>query len=120
MGVFSLEAILKILGLGLFYTPNAYFKDNWNVLDFTILITLYLDEIISDFYQPITFIKSIKLFRPIRTLTSVGSLKTIVMSLFSSIPYLLDTMFVLFFFFMIMAIFGNNLFRGFLKYQCTD
>ena len=45
--VFTIEAILKILGLGVYSAPHSYFRDNWNILDFTILIGLYVDDLIS-------------------------------------------------------------------------
>ena len=32
--IFLIEAVLKLIGLG-----TRYFKDNWNIFDFTIVIT---------------------------------------------------------------------------------
>ena len=36
--IFVGEALLKIVAQGFASTPNAYLKDGWNVLDFSIVI----------------------------------------------------------------------------------
>mmetsp|Transcript_20718 Transcript_20718/g.31777 ORF Transcript_20718/g.31777 Transcript_20718/m.31777 type:complete len:100 (-) Transcript_20718:387-686(-) len=40
--LYSAEMILKIMGYGLIFAPNAYLKDAWNILDFVIVISGYL------------------------------------------------------------------------------
>ena len=43
MGLYTVEMILKIVGLGFFFgSKNAYLRDLWNVLDFTIVMSAYL------------------------------------------------------------------------------
>lgn len=37
--IYTLEAVLKIGGMGLLFPKGAYFKDAWNLLDFTIVLT---------------------------------------------------------------------------------
>ena len=41
--VFILEAILKLVGLGV----KPFFKDNWNVFDFTVVLVTIIAEIVS-------------------------------------------------------------------------
>ena len=36
--LYSLEMILKIIGLGFIFTDDAYLRDSWNILDFVIVI----------------------------------------------------------------------------------
>jgi len=36
---------LKIVGLGLFSGRNAYLKDPWNIMDFTILISQWMSQL---------------------------------------------------------------------------
>jgi len=36
--VFSAEAVLKILGLGVWHDPEAYFRSGWNVFDFVVVL----------------------------------------------------------------------------------
>lgn len=40
--LYSIEMVLKILGLGFVFNKDAYLRDAWNVLDFTIVMTGYL------------------------------------------------------------------------------
>jgi hypothetical protein len=37
--IFLIEALIKILAMGLIFHPNAYLRDPWNILDFIIVIT---------------------------------------------------------------------------------
>ena len=40
--LYSIEMVLKILGLGFIFGPKAYLQDSWNLLDFVIVISGYL------------------------------------------------------------------------------
>lgn len=39
--LYTLEMIIKVLGLGFILGKNAYLKDSWNILDFIIVISSY-------------------------------------------------------------------------------
>jgi voltage-dependent calcium channel T type alpha-1I len=41
--VFIIEAILKLVGLGV----KPFFKDSWNVFDFTVVMVTIIAEIVS-------------------------------------------------------------------------
>jgi hypothetical protein len=36
--IFTFEAVVKIISMGFIYHPNAYLKDGWNWIDFTVVI----------------------------------------------------------------------------------
>jgi hypothetical protein len=42
-GLFTLEAIIKIIADGFFWTPNAYFRSSWGFIDGLVLITLWIN-----------------------------------------------------------------------------
>ena len=44
--IFTLEAILKIMALGLVCGNKAYFKSGWNVIDFSVAVTGLLEFIL--------------------------------------------------------------------------
>jgi len=46
--LYSVEMFLKIFGLGLLFSKNAYLKDSWNILDFVIVLSGYLTLITED------------------------------------------------------------------------
>ena len=41
--LFSVEAIIKVLADGFFWTPNAYFRGSWGFIDGVVLLTLWVN-----------------------------------------------------------------------------
>lgn len=41
--VFSIEAAIKVIADGFFFTPNAYFRSSWGFIDGIVLITLWIN-----------------------------------------------------------------------------
>ncbi|KAI1260114.1 ion transporter [Xylariaceae sp. FL1019] len=41
--VFTVEAVIKIIADGLFFTPNAYYRSSWGFIDAVVLITLWIN-----------------------------------------------------------------------------
>ena len=41
LALYSIEMILKIMGMGFVMGEKAYLKDSWNILDFVIVISSY-------------------------------------------------------------------------------
>ena len=76
MIVFALEAIIKIIAM-----KAKYFKDNWNIFDFTVVImtaTALASSKISYFEANIetqaTFIRILRILRVLRTIKRVEKL----------------------------------------------
>lgn len=43
--VFTIEAIIKVIADGLFWTPNAYLRSSWGIIDGIVLVTLWINVI---------------------------------------------------------------------------
>lgn len=41
--VFSVEAVIKVIADGFFFTPNAYYRSSWGFIDGVVLITLLIN-----------------------------------------------------------------------------
>jgi len=41
--LFTVEAIIKIIADGFFWTPHAYFRSSWGLIDAVVLITLWIN-----------------------------------------------------------------------------
>ncbi|KAL4905983.1 hypothetical protein BDW74DRAFT_14980 [Aspergillus multicolor] len=41
--LFSIEALIKVIADGFFWTPNAYFRSSWGFIDGIVLITLWIN-----------------------------------------------------------------------------
>ena len=96
------EMTLKILALGLIMNEDSYLRNNWNVLDCVIVIT----GLISTFSDSQNFngLRSLRVVRPLRTISKIKSLKYMVRSLFQSLKMLKDSLVIMFFYYTIFTI----------------
>jgi hypothetical protein len=125
--LYSIEMVLKILGLGFIFGKKAYLQDSWNLLDFVIVLSGYV-TLISDMVAgeappnkaevagnfddtksrvDLTGLRVFRVMRPLKTISSIKGLKVLMQALFSAIPLLKDTIIILLFFFIIFAIGGT-------------
>jgi hypothetical protein len=65
VAVFSAEMLLKLLAWG----PRAYFRDAWNVMDFTIVSLALLAFV--PHVSNVTAIRVLRLLRPLRVVNNV-------------------------------------------------
>lgn len=65
--LFTIEAIIKVIADGLFWTPNAYFRSSWGFIDGVVLITLWINVIIS-LFQNGTASRAVGAFKALRAL----------------------------------------------------
>jgi hypothetical protein len=42
--LYTFEMLMKILGMGLIFSQDAYLRDPWNILDFLIVVTSWPTE----------------------------------------------------------------------------
>jgi len=121
--IYTIEMFLRIFSLGFFWpSGEAYLRSYWNLLDFTCVATAYM-EIIGGGGEGGTSLAALRAFRvlrPLRFVNNIEGLKIVVSSIAKAIPVLQDTIIVLFFFFLIFAIGGLNLFMGLLKQRCIN
>jgi len=134
--LYTIEMVLKILGMGFVFAVNAYLKDAWNILDFVIVISGYLslwsENQISEETGAVSSsnvsqdsenldlagLRVFRVMRPLKTISSIKGLKVLMQALLSAIPLLRDTIIILIFFFIIFAIAGTQLLTGNLKNKC--
>lgn len=87
--LYSIEMIIKIIGMGFVFNKGAYLRDPWNILDFVIVVSSYP----SYFQDPnaadssegglkISGLRAFRVMRPLRTISSVKGLKVLMQALF--------------------------------------
>ena len=103
--LYTIEMVLKISGLGFVMNQGSYLRDSWNVLDFIIVNSGFL-EYLNMGGADLSVLRSFRVLRPLRTISGIEGLRIIVSALMSSIPLLRDAILILFFFFIIFAIAG--------------
>lgn len=120
--VFNLEAIIKLIGLG----PRWYFQDDWNKADLAIVF-LSLGTNIVDFatnqhictgnlddtansVPGLSVLRAFRLARVFRLIRRAKSLRSMIRTLFTSIPALFNIMSLICLFLLIFAVLGTTLF----------
>lgn len=119
LALYSLEMVLKILGLGFVLNKGSYLRDSWNILDFVIVTSAYLQLLLSSGAN-LSVLRSFRVLRPLRTISGIEGLRVIVSALMKAVTLLVDTVIILIFFFIIFAIAGTQLWSGVLKKRCVQ
>ena len=105
LAVFAIEAAIKITAVAPRF--GRYFRDGWNLFDFTILVLAFLPEA----GELALLARLARLLRVLRVVTVVPQLRVIVSTLIRSLPGLGHVMLLLFCIFYVYAIVGVHLFR---------
>lgn len=117
--VYTIEMGLKLLALGIGIGKNGYFRDLWNVLDFVIVLTGWIDYSGTTSVN-INSLRTLRILRPLRGISSITGLKVLFSALISSIKQLLASLFLFLIFLMVFAIAGLQLWHGILRNHCID
>lgn len=80
---FTIEFIIQVIATGFIIGKNTYLRDAWNWLDFIVVITslLSLHPVLGN----VSALRTFRLFRPLRSISSLPSMKLLVGTLLSSI-----------------------------------
>ena len=65
--VFTIEAVIKVIADGFFWTPNAYFRGSWGFIDGLVLITLWINVAASLFADGVVS-RAVGAFKALRAL----------------------------------------------------
>ncbi|CDW82972.1 voltage-gated ion channel superfamily [Stylonychia lemnae] len=114
--LFTFEAVLRILGMGLVINKNSYLRDPWNWLDFFSVIAGWIEQLPD--IPKLKYLRTLRVIRPLRSIKAVPSMRRLIKSLLSSLPMLANVLLFLFFFFLVFAILGVSLFKGDQYYRC--
>ena len=111
---------LRIFSQGFIFGEDAYLKSMWCQLDFICVTTAYMEIVGGGGTSSFSGLRAFRVLRPLRFVNNIQGLKSIVQSAMKAIPVLKHAILVLFFFFLIFAIGGLNLFMGQLKQRCIN
>lgn len=108
--IFVAEFALKVIVMGFIKGPKTYLKDNWNILDFTIVFFSILTWILESFESiDISFVRgfrALRALRPLRVVSKNEGIKTVVNSLLNAIPALLNVLMIIILFLLVFGILG--------------
>ena len=112
---FTIEALIKIIAKGfLFAGKKSYFRELWNILDFTIVVAALLGIFAGDAID-ISFLKALrilKILRPLRMIGRIDGLRLAIVTLGGSIPAIVRLQSIVLFFVFLFAVLQTTLLSG--------
>ncbi|KAM7539608.1 hypothetical protein Aperf_G00000039296 [Anoplocephala perfoliata] len=118
LGIFCVEALLKIAALGFVLNKGAYLRSIWNVIDFIVVATGLLAYILPNLNQPA--LRALRVLRPIKLVTGFESLQIVLKSIIRAMAPLLQIGLLLLFAITIFAIVGLEFYSGGFHMTCFD
>ncbi|OXB67286.1 hypothetical protein ASZ78_015927 [Callipepla squamata] len=126
---FAIEAMLKIIAYGFLFHTDAYLRNGWNVLDFSIvslgLVTMTLEYINAEEGSlggkggfDVKALRAFRVLRPLRLVSGVPSLQVVLNSIIKAMVPLLHIALLVLFMIIIYAIVGQELFKGKMHKTC--
>jgi len=121
--IFTAECFMKIIAQGFIQHQNAYLRNAWNILDFTIVMIGVVSTILSTMKIDQFDVKALRAFRvlrPLRLVSGVPSLQVVLNSIIMAMIPLLHIALLVIFVILIYAIIGLELFSGILHKTCFN
>eukprot|EP01050_Picozoa_sp_SAG11_P007632 SAG11_NODE_643_length_7983_cov_2.198884_2_plen_1259_part_00 len=118
---FWIECIIKIVADGFMFTPNGYIMDDWNRLDFFVVIVSTVDVILSLLGQAewVSSLRLLRVLRPLRILKHNEGMRVVMDAIVQCIPTVSAVVALSGLFYVTFAILGVGLFSGrFFRCDC--
>lgn len=116
LAAFCLEMCFKIVAMGFAIGRNSYLSDNWNRLDFIVVI---LGIVAALDLGNFSAIRTVRVLRPLRTITGFEGMRKLVETLLKSIPLLMDVLILVSFLFFVLGLVGVQMFAGKMDRRCA-
>ncbi|XP_052422350.1 sodium channel protein type 1 subunit alpha-like [Carassius gibelio] len=116
-GIYTFEALIKIIARGFCVGQFTFLRDPWNWLDFMVIVMAYLTEFVD--LGNVSALRAFRVLRALKTISVIPGLKTIVGALIQSVKKLSDVMILTLFCLSVFALVGLQLFMGVLKHKCV-
>ena len=116
------EFLIKIIADGFVFTPNAYLRSIWNILDLAIMIGILVNVVTGLIFVGglSRFTRSLKALRALRLITLVDKMRNTFESLIlSGVSRILDAAVLAILYMIPYAVWGLNIFLGQMR-QCND
>uniref|UniRef100_A0A673KEM1 Sodium channel protein n=1 Tax=Sinocyclocheilus rhinocerous TaxID=307959 RepID=A0A673KEM1_9TELE len=116
-GIYTFEALIKIIARGFCVGQFTFLRDPWNWLDFMVIVMAYVTEFVD--LGSVSVLRAFRVLRALKTISVIPGLKTIVGALIQSVKKLSDVMILTIFCLSVFALVGLQLFMGLLKQKCV-
>ncbi|KAH8854344.1 Muscle calcium channel subunit alpha-1 [Schistosoma japonicum] len=116
--IFTTESALKIVAYGLVLHQDAYLRNFWNVLDFSIVLIGLSSKALENMNIDVKALRAFRVLRPLRLLSGLPSLQVVLNSIITAMVPLLHIALLVVFVIIVYAIVGLELFQSKLHLTC--
>ncbi|CAH0722297.1 unnamed protein product, partial [Brenthis ino] len=119
LGIFCVEASLKILALGFVLHRGSYLRNIWNIMDFFVVVTGSM-TIFAEYNVDVDLrmLRSFRVLRPLKLVSRIPSLQVVLKSIIKAMAPLLQIGLLVLFAIVIFAIIGLEFYSGALHKTC--
>ncbi|XP_056459271.1 voltage-dependent R-type calcium channel subunit alpha-1E [Gadus chalcogrammus] len=120
IGMFCLEAGIKIIALGFVFHKGSYLRNGWNVMDFIVVLSGILATAGAHMNIPVDLrtLRAVRVLRPLKLVSGIPSLQIVLKSIMKAMVPLLQIGMLLFFAILMFAIIGLEFYSGKLHQTC--
>ncbi|XP_062419226.1 voltage-dependent R-type calcium channel subunit alpha-1E isoform X5 [Pungitius pungitius] len=120
IGMFCLEAGIKIIALGFVFHKGSYLRNGWNVMDFIVVLSGILAAAGAHLNISVDLrtLRAVRVLRPLKLVSGIPSLQIVLKSIMKAMVPLLQIGLLLFFAILMFAIIGLEFYSGRLHYTC--
>ncbi|XP_076627344.1 calcium voltage-gated channel subunit cacophony isoform X20 [Colletes latitarsis] len=120
LGIFCVEASLKILALGFVLHRGSYLRNIWNIMDFFVVVTGFITAFSQgiELDMDLRTLRAIRVLRPLKLVSGIPSLQVVLKSIIKAMAPLLQIGLLVLFAIVIFAIIGLEFYSGTLHKTC--
>ncbi|XP_013405220.1 voltage-dependent calcium channel type A subunit alpha-1 [Lingula anatina] len=122
LGIFCVEAFLKIIALGFILHKGSYLRNVWNILDFVVVVTgfvtLFMEGGSADTGFDLKTLRAVRVLRPLKLVSGIPSLQVVLKSILCAMAPLLQIGVLVLFAIIMFAIIGLEFYSGAFHNTC--
>ncbi|XP_074596871.1 calcium voltage-gated channel subunit cacophony isoform X2 [Brevipalpus obovatus] len=121
LGIFCVEASLKIIASGFVLHKGSYLRNVWNIMDFVVVITGLVNKAVEGSENlDLRMLRSFRVLRPLKVVARTPSLQVVLKSIIKAMAPLLQIGLLVLFAIVIFAIIGLEFYSGNLHTTCVS
>ncbi|XP_074655928.1 voltage-dependent calcium channel type A subunit alpha-1-like [Tubulanus polymorphus] len=119
LGIFCIEALLKIVALGFVLHKGSYLHNIWNIMDFVVVVTGFITLFANNQSSfDLRTLRAVRVLRPLKLVSGIPSLQVVLKSIIRAMAPLLQIGLLVLFAIVIFAIIGLEFYEGNFHFTC--
>lgn len=118
LGIFCVEALLKIVALGFALHKGSYLRNVWNIMDFVVVVTGFISIFPASNSFDLRTLRAVRVLRPLKLVSGIPSLQVVLKSIIRAMAPLLQVCLLVLFAIVIFAIIGLEFYTGAFHKAC--